>query len=104
MSLANQLHWGSTRGMPWLLAHGADPNVPSELYGDSALHAAARSGASEKIIASLLEHGGDPRVKNREGKTAIALARTAKKTRVVKQLEAALKPAKRRASPVRKRN
>ena len=97
MSLANQLHWGHTRGMPWLLAHGADPNVLSELYGDSAMHAAARNGASEKILATLLEHGGDPRVKNRDGKNAIELARAAKKARVVKQLEAVLRPSKKRA-------
>jgi ankyrin repeat protein len=96
MCLANQLHWGSTRGMRWLLAHGADPNGLGTMYGDSALHAAARSGASERVVGMLLAHGGDPRVKNREGKDAIQLARAARKARVVKQLEAALKPAPRR--------
>jgi len=38
----------------------------------------------------LLSHGADPRVKNAEGKSAIEVAKAAKKLRVVKQLEAAV--------------
>jgi ankyrin repeat protein len=90
-SLPNQLHWGRTRGMAWLLAHGADPNHVSSLYGEASLHAAARNGANEKVIDALLKHGADPRVKNAKGETAIQVAQKAKKTRVVQQLRLALK-------------
>jgi ankyrin repeat protein len=99
MCLANQLHWGRSRGMRWLLEHGADPNAIGSMHGDSALHAAARGGASEKVIATLLAYGADPRVKNREGRNALEVARAARKTRVVRQLRQAMKPARRTAKP-----
>jgi ankyrin repeat protein len=89
-ALPNLLHWGRTRGIKWLLAHGADPNFISPLYGNSALQEAARNGAHERVIELLLKHSADPRLKNREGKTAIQLAREAGKNRVVRQLEARL--------------
>lgn len=93
--LRTQLHWGRTRGMAWLLAHGADPNavlpqVPYADAGHSALQAAAKNGASEKVIATLLAHGGEPMAKLRDGKTAIDIARAAKKHRVVEQLRKAV--------------
>lgn len=86
MCLRTQFHWGHSKGAQWLLAHGADPNSLYPNSGNSALHAAAKSGANEKVIALLLQHGGDPKVKNKDGKTAIELARTAGKARVAKQL------------------
>lgn len=85
-SLSTQLHWGHTRGMPWLLAHGADPNFVTKRFGTNALHEAALQGASEKVIAMLLKHGGDPKIKNAQGLTAIEVAKRAGKTRVVEQL------------------
>lgn len=85
--LSTQLHWGRTRGMKWLLAHGADPNVPDKTHGDTALHAAIKSRRSEAVIRMLLEHGADPKVKSRDGKTAMQLARTLPSTRLVRVLE-----------------
>jgi ankyrin repeat protein len=87
MCLRTQFHWGHSKGAAWLLAHGADPNSLYPNSGNSALHAAAKNGASEAVIALLLKHGGDRMVKNKDGKTAIELARTAGKSRVVKQLQ-----------------
>jgi len=89
MCLRTQFHWGHSKGAPWLLAHGADPNSLHPASGNSALHAAAKNGASEAVIALLLRHSGDPMVKNKDGKTAIALARSAGKSRAVKQLQKA---------------
>src|SRR5262249_7218371 len=40
--LPTQLHWGHTRGVKWLLDHGADPNYLDDTRGSSALHEAAR--------------------------------------------------------------
>lgn len=86
MCLRNQLHWGISRGVPWLLAHGADPNAPSPETGETALHKAAHHGAGEKIIAMLLEHGADVARKDNQGRTPIDSARAAGKQRVVEQL------------------
>ena len=55
---------GKSRGMKWLLEHGANPNSLHPQFGQSALHAAARHGSSEKVIALLLAHGADPAVKS----------------------------------------
>ena len=87
--LRTQFHWGHSAAAKWLLEHGADPNSLYPRSGNSALHAAAKAGASEKVIALLLEHGGDPSVRNAAGKTAIQLAKAVGKTRVVKQLQKA---------------
>lgn len=86
--LRTQLHWGRTRGMAWLLAHGADPNSLYPDTGRSALHSAAQRGASEKVIATLLKHGADPFATSRDGQTAIDIAKAMKKSRVLKQLQA----------------
>lgn len=88
--LATQMHWGNTRGARWLLEHGADPNTLRPETGLSALHAAARNGASEKVIQLLLDHGADPRRKSRDGHDAITTARQANKNRVLKQLQTAI--------------
>lgn len=64
--------------------------------GLSALHSAARNGASEKVIQLLLDHGADPKHKTRDGDDAITLARQAGKQRAVGQLQAATMRASRR--------
>ncbi len=84
--LRTQMHWGNSRGAAWLLAHGADPNSLHPETGHSALHAAAKHGAGEKVIALLLRHGADPRRKSRDGHTALELATILKRQRVLEQL------------------
>ena len=84
---ATQLHWGHSRGAKWLLEHGADPNYLSDRYGESALHGAVRHGSNEKVIGLLLRHGADPKLRNKDGKTAIALAKSLKRTRILAQLK-----------------
>lgn len=86
-ALTGQLGWGGTRGVPWLLAHGADPNVLHGTTGEAALHAAARAGASEKMIRTLLDHGAEPDLRNRDGLTAKEVARKAGNTKVVGLLQ-----------------
>lgn len=55
--LAMQLHWRHTRGMDWLLAHGADPNRVHPLLGKSAL-AIAKATKSKRIVERLLAADG----------------------------------------------
>lgn len=89
--LRTQLHWGRTRGLAWLLAHGADPNSLHPDTGHSALHAAAKRGASEKVLAALLRHGADPAHRARDGQNAVELATMHKRTRAAAQLRRAMK-------------
>ena len=63
----------STRGIRWLLEHGADVNVPSTPARETALQLAARSRGPE-TVKMLLEHGADVTLKRKDGRTAWALA------------------------------
>jgi ankyrin repeat protein len=76
-ALTGQLRWGGTRGAPWLLAHGADPNAINPTTGDAALHAAARVGAGAALIKVLLSYGARTDLRNRDGQTAREVGRKA---------------------------
>lgn len=51
--LAVQLQWGRTRGMKWLLEHGADPNWKHPKSGRTAIEEAARQRKTETVIRML---------------------------------------------------
>ncbi len=84
--LAYQLHYGRTRGAPWLLAHGADPNDFTQ-WGESSLHSAVRNSSNDKIVRLLLAHGAKASLKNKDGQTPLELARSLKRTRIQNLLE-----------------
>ncbi len=62
------------RGILWLLAHGADPNVTCGAERENALHAAVRRGQSVPVVRALIEHGADVRAARGDGRTAWWLA------------------------------
>jgi len=87
------VHWGNTplyfnlghvegggnteradRGIRWLLAHGADPEVTSGPQAETALHCAARVGRRAEILSLLVAHGAKPSSRTRSGATPYALA------------------------------
>jgi ankyrin repeat protein len=74
-NLAAMFHWGHTRGAKWLLEHGADPNRIFPRFDNSALHEAVLRRANDATLKLLIKHGGDPNRKNRDGFTALQLAR-----------------------------
>lgn len=63
----------SDRGIAWLLAHGADPDVPCTTRKETALQYAARA-RGPKMVALLLKHGADVSMKRGDGRTAWLLA------------------------------
>ena len=62
------------QGLRLLLESAADPNAIIR-FGDNALHHAVRRDNSPKLIELLLDHAGDPALKNnRDGRSATAMA------------------------------
>ena len=67
MAAANQ---AQVEMLKILLEHGADPNLPSPITGETPLHAAAAKGFAEgatKCVTILLEHGALPNVQAKSG-------------------------------------
>lgn len=71
------------RGMAWLLAHGADPNVPLSAIGDgqrpsqlgeTPLHRAAANGYDHAVLAMLVNAGADLNALRPDGATPFTLA------------------------------
>lgn len=60
-------------GMEWLLAHGADPNVPSYDHRETPLHRVAALGR-DAVARLLLDHGADPRRPRADGRTPYEMA------------------------------
>jgi ankyrin repeat protein len=65
--LNDLIRWGQIPQMTWLLEHKASPNVPDE-RGWTAVHQAASRG-NVHIMRTVLEAGGDPRRRDKEGRT-----------------------------------
>src|SRR5262245_20273083 len=61
-------------GMEWLLAHGADPNVPSYETRETPLHRLAEFGHGADAFELLLAHGADLRRARADGRTPYELA------------------------------
>lgn len=109
-------HWGNTplyflagfrethsgaaaiaRGMAWLLAHGADPNVASNVAaghhgapdtGEAPLHRIAAFGRSVSLARLLVTHGAAVDMARADGRTPYALAIRAGNTEVAEYLAA----------------
>jgi ankyrin repeat protein len=64
----------ATRGMRWLLEHGADPNVTSAPTEETALHRVIEFGRDASVIEMLLAHGADPLLARADGRTPYLLA------------------------------
>ncbi len=63
-------------GIRWLLEHGANPNVISyaNTVAETALHGAVKNNWDKAMIELLLQHGADPSLPRKDGRTAYSLA------------------------------
>jgi ankyrin repeat protein len=71
--LARKHDWHDYDGITWLLAHGADPNRMSH-WGRRALHQALERNNPVRFVEVLLDHGADPLLADKLGKSAVARA------------------------------
>jgi ankyrin repeat protein len=60
-------------GMKLVLEHGADPNRLTR-WGLTSLHQSVRRDNGIEMIALLLDHGANPLLENRDGRSAVAIA------------------------------
>jgi ankyrin repeat protein len=72
--LTSAVQRGNTRAASLLLRHGADPNQPNPLDGNTALHFALKElikfGGKPEMVKMLIELGGaDPLLKNKAGES-----------------------------------
>ncbi|HEX8904956.1 MAG TPA: ankyrin repeat domain-containing protein [Longimicrobiaceae bacterium] len=71
--LHRKLDWHHYEGARWLLEHGADPNHVSH-WGNRALHHALGRDNALAFFELLMDHGADPTLPPREGRSAFARA------------------------------
>jgi len=62
------------KGLVWLLAHGADPNVPSYTSGEAPLHGLAAGRPKLATLKQLLAHGADVNLPRADGRTPYRIA------------------------------
>ena len=79
----------ATRGMAWLLEHGADPNIPSYKSRETPLHRIAASNHTVELADLFLAHGANPAAVRADGRTPFELAVRAGNTAVAERLRAA---------------
>jgi ankyrin repeat protein len=75
------------KGIAYLLAHGADPNVTSYACEETPLHQIAKSGRNAATARLLLDHGADPAAVSAEARTPYAWAVRSGNTVVATMLE-----------------
>lgn len=80
--LNSRIRWNLPSVALWLLKNGADPKL-TDNDGNTALHEAVRRGINSKVVEALLASGGKPTAKNKDGVTALALAKEKKRGKIL---------------------
>jgi ankyrin repeat protein len=71
--LLRKSDWHDLKGVRILLAHKVDPNRGT-WFGNNALQQAVRRDNGLEIVEAMLDAGADPRLRNREGRSAAEIA------------------------------
>jgi ankyrin repeat protein len=79
----------SMQGVQWFLDHGQDSNQIGSKTGENGLHVAVHYGASDKLLALLLEGGCKLNQKDKEKHTPLDRAKEKKHKKAIAALEAA---------------
>ncbi len=73
-SLQHIITFKRPKAIPWLLQHGANPNLTTPDKQYTSLHLAALCNLSTELAQQLLQHGADPNLADAQGVTAAELA------------------------------
>jgi ankyrin repeat protein len=87
--LNDLIRWGQITQAMWLLDRGASPNV-ADAQGWTAVHQAASRG-NVRMLAAVLEAGGDRNCRDKLGHTPADVAQIMKRTKLIPLLTAAAK-------------
>lgn len=71
--LLRKCDWHDVDGLRLVLEHGGNPNSIG-IWGKGALHQALLRDNSLQMVALLLDHGAEPTILNREGRSAVVMA------------------------------
>jgi len=71
--LMRKCDWHDAEGLRLVLEHAGDPNW-MEIWGKTALHQAVLRDNSLEMIELLLDHGADPALPDRDGRSAVVIA------------------------------
>jgi ankyrin repeat protein len=82
--LNDLIRWGQIPATMWLLAHGANPNLPDP-SGWTAVHQATSRG-NERMLRSVLEAGGDVTRRDKLGRTPLDVAKIMKRAKLIPML------------------
>jgi ankyrin repeat protein len=82
--LNDLIRWGQVKPALWLMERGASPNVTDDA-GWTAVHQAASRG-NARVLAAVLDAGGDRRRKDKKGCTPLVIATRAGRKKVVELL------------------
>lgn len=82
--LNDLIRWGQIPQTLWLLDRGASPNIADE-RGWTAVHPAASRG-NLRLLDAVLEAGGDPLLRDLEGRTPLDIAILAGREKLIARL------------------
>ena len=85
-TLSELVQYGSYNMARFLVDRGANVNAVDDHRGRTALHWAAVRGAGKAFVTYLLDQGADPSIQDRDGATALDIAREKKRKAIESML------------------
>ncbi len=85
-TLSELVQYGTYNMARFLIDRGANVNGVDDHRGRTALHWTAVRGAGKEFVTYLLDRGADPSIRDRDGTTALDIARDRKRKTIVSML------------------
>ena len=86
-TLSELVQYGTYKMARFLIDRGANVNSLDDHRGRTVLHWTAVRGAGKEFVAYLLDQGVDPSIRDRDGATALDIAKARKRKTIVSMLQ-----------------